>query len=186
MSHYNAQWEDQIKEFRKNRRLLVARGISFSVTRATVEAYIRVKLTKPNSVIFFWPPSSALLRNPAHHMGWVMLGFDQPSDARTAEVDLQNCELNSRQFRVDRASRTAYAPRSSRLRETAPTTAAPTIAAPTAPAPAPATAAPVIIAPSVTVVVVVAAAAPAATPANPPVQPPQDYDASARNPSDSI
>ncbi|KAG3183893.1 hypothetical protein PC129_g25321, partial [Phytophthora cactorum] len=107
MSLYNAQWEDQIKEFRKNRRLLVARGISFSVTRATVEAYIRVKLTKPNSVIFFWPPSSALLRNPARHMGWVVLGFDQRSDARTAEVDLQNCELNSRQFRVDRASRTA-------------------------------------------------------------------------------
>ncbi|KAF7548674.1 hypothetical protein G7Z17_g6900 [Cylindrodendrum hubeiense] len=69
MAPHNSQWEDQIKGFRKNRRLLVARGIPFSATRAAFETDLRAKLTKPDSVIFFWPspsPSSANYNNPAH------------------------------------------------------------------------------------------------------------------------
>lgn len=107
MAPYNPQWEDRIKDFRKNRRLLVARNIAFTATRAAVEADIRAKLTKPDSVIFLWPPSSPTYSNPTRHQGWVMLGFNQRPDVKTAEVDLKNYELRGRRVRIDRASRVA-------------------------------------------------------------------------------
>ncbi|WYZ35848.1 hypothetical protein EsH8_X_000495 [Colletotrichum jinshuiense] len=147
---YNAEWEDHIKVFRKNRRLLVARGIDFTGTRAAFEAGIRAKLTKPNSVIFLWPPS-ADNSNPTRHSGWVMLGFNQRPDVKTAEDDLKNHEFRGRPVRIDRASRVAYNSSSSGTQETnatmtptvgvPTTTAPPTTAAPTAPSTAPSTAA---------------------------------------------
>jgi hypothetical protein len=108
MAPHNTQWEDQIEGFRKNRRLLVARGIPFNATRAAFEADIRAKLVKPDSVIFLWPPPpSANCSNPTRHSGWVMLAFNQRPDAKTAEVNLKNNKFRGRRIRVERASRVA-------------------------------------------------------------------------------
>ncbi|KAM5370287.1 hypothetical protein ACJZ2D_008583 [Fusarium nematophilum] len=108
MAPYNAEWEGQIEGFRKNRRLLVARNINFKETRASFEANVRARLTKPDSVIFLWPPpSSPQYSNPTRHMGWVMLAFNQRSDVKTAEDDLTNYEFAGRQIRICRASKAA-------------------------------------------------------------------------------
>lgn len=106
MAPHNSHWEAQIEDYRKNRRLLVARNIDFKATRATFEADVRAKLTKPGSVIFLWPPpSSAQYSNPNRHSGWVMLAFNQRPDARTAEVDLKDYVFRNRPIRIDRAMR---------------------------------------------------------------------------------
>lgn len=102
---YNAEWEARIHVFRKNRRLLVARGIPFNKSRAAFETDVRAKLTKPGSVTFFWPPSNH--SNPNRHQGWVMLAFDERRDRETAETDLGNYKFGGRQIRVDRASKVA-------------------------------------------------------------------------------
>jgi hypothetical protein len=108
MSKHNQQWEDLLKGYRKNKRLLVARNIDFRATRAAVEADIRAKLTKPDSVIFLWPPPyAANYSNPTRHMGWMMLSFSQRPDAKTAEEDLKNYEFLGRQVSIKRASRVA-------------------------------------------------------------------------------
>ncbi|KAL6406980.1 hypothetical protein AUP68_09800 [Ilyonectria robusta] len=106
MAPHNSQWEAQIEDYRRNRRLLAARNIDFKASRATFEADVRAKLTKPGSVIFLWPPpSSAQYSNPNRHRGWVMLAFNQRPDARTAEVDLKDYVFRNRPIRVDRAMR---------------------------------------------------------------------------------
>ncbi|EQL01270.1 hypothetical protein G6O67_000816 [Ophiocordyceps sinensis] len=138
MAPRNAQWEAQIEGFRKNRRLLVARNIPFTATRAEFEADVRAKLTKPDSVTFLWPPSSPQYNNPTRHSGWLMLAFDKRPDAKAVEDDLENYMFCGRHITIDRASRVAYTSGSSGRRATAPTTAAPA----TAPATVPAIAAP--------------------------------------------
>lgn len=111
MAPYNAQWEAQIEVYRKNRRLLVARNIDFKATRAAFEADVRARLTKPDSVIFLWPPpSSAQYTNQNRHRGWVMLAFNQRPDARTVEGDLKDYVFRDRPIRIDRASRVAVSP----------------------------------------------------------------------------
>ncbi|KAH6972540.1 hypothetical protein BKA56DRAFT_677490 [Ilyonectria sp. MPI-CAGE-AT-0026] len=118
MAPHNLQGETQIEDYRRKRRLLVARNIDFKATRATFEADVRAKLTKPGSVIFLWPPpSSAQYSNPNRHRGWVMLGFNQRPDARTAEVDLKDYVFRNRPIRIDRAMR--HTPGSSRARTAA-------------------------------------------------------------------
>ncbi|KHO11262.1 hypothetical protein MAA_11077 [Metarhizium robertsii ARSEF 23] len=87
---YHAEWEEYIKHFRENRRLLVARNIDFNATRAEFEDHVRAKLTKPGSVIFLWPPAPAQYDNFNNHIGWMMLGFNHRPDARMAQNDLAN------------------------------------------------------------------------------------------------
>ncbi|KAM0462139.1 hypothetical protein ACHAO4_001335 [Trichoderma viride] len=58
MPRYNPQWENQIKGYRKNRVLLVAKSLPFNASTTQVESAIRARLTKPDSAIFLWPPGA--------------------------------------------------------------------------------------------------------------------------------
>ncbi|KAG8427608.1 hypothetical protein J3459_006533 [Metarhizium acridum] len=90
MAPYHTEWEEYVKPFRKNRRLLVARNIDFNATRAEFEDNVRAKLTKPGSVIFLWPPAPAQYNSLNKHTGSRMLGFNHRPDASTAQSDLEN------------------------------------------------------------------------------------------------
>ncbi|KAK1770067.1 hypothetical protein QBC33DRAFT_310691 [Phialemonium atrogriseum] len=137
MAPHNAQWEAQIEGLRKNRRLLVARGIPFNATRAAFETGLMAKLAKPNSINFLWPPpSSANYSNQTRHSGWVMLAFNQRTDIILAQADLKEYKFSGHRIKIDRAiSRVAYTSGSSTKRAAAPATTAPTIVAPTTTAP---------------------------------------------------
>jgi hypothetical protein len=101
---YNAEFEARIEVYRRQRRLLVARNIHF---RATPEAFMnacRAKLSRPQSVTFFWRAPD---RPYNTHNGWCMLAFELRDDRRQAEEDLENFEIRGRQVTVQRASRQA-------------------------------------------------------------------------------
>ncbi|KID86439.1 hypothetical protein MAJ_11171, partial [Metarhizium majus ARSEF 297] len=86
---YHAEWEEYIRPFRENRRLLVARNIDFNATRAEFQDHVRAKLTKPGSVIFLWPPAPAQYNNFNNHIGWMMLGSSAAAkSASTEQADL--------------------------------------------------------------------------------------------------
>ncbi|EHK46049.1 hypothetical protein TRIATDRAFT_308060 [Trichoderma atroviride IMI 206040] len=107
MPRYNPQWEDQIKGYRKNRVLLVAKSLPFSATTTQVESAIRARLTKPDSVTFLWPPGAT---RPNHHIGWVMLAFSRRPNTKMALEELQNFEILGRAVNVERAHRHARLP----------------------------------------------------------------------------
>ncbi|KAH7010036.1 hypothetical protein EDB80DRAFT_868556 [Ilyonectria destructans] len=165
MAPYNAQWEAQIEVYRKNRRLLVARNIDFKATRAAFEADVRARLTKPDSVIFLWPPpSSAQYTNQNRHRGWDYVFRDRP-------------------IRIDRASRVAHAPGASRAHADASTTAAAATTAPTTATPA---IAPAIVAPTTTAPTTAPPTAPATAARNLPAQPTPAHGTAAHNSPDSL
>ncbi|KKP04465.1 hypothetical protein THAR02_03409 [Trichoderma harzianum] len=109
MTSHNAQFENQIGVYARNRRCLVARNINFRATRAQFEASVRARLTNGDSVAFFWPPSSNVrfINNKKRHQGIVYLGFETRADARVAEQDLQNYVFSGRAINVFRATRYA-------------------------------------------------------------------------------
>lgn len=109
MAPRKAHFENHIEAYRRNRRCLVARNINFGSTRAQFEASVRVRLTKRDSVTFFWPPSTDVRfrHNKKRHQGYVFLGFETKSDAELAEQDLQNYVFSGRAVNVVRASREA-------------------------------------------------------------------------------
>ncbi|KAM0514560.1 hypothetical protein ACHAPE_006856 [Trichoderma viride] len=102
MPQSNLEWEDQIKGYRKNRLLLVAKSLHFGASTAAVETAIRARLTKPDSVTLMWPPGAT---SPNHHKGWVMLVFSGRPDTQMALGELQNLEIRGRAVNVERASR---------------------------------------------------------------------------------
>ncbi|EFY90415.1 hypothetical protein MAC_03661 [Metarhizium acridum CQMa 102] len=85
MAPYHTEWEEYVKPFRKNRRLLVARNIDFNATRAEFEDNVRAKLTKPGSVIFLWPPAPAQYNSLNKHTGSRMLGSSAAAESESTE-----------------------------------------------------------------------------------------------------
>ncbi|OPB42084.1 hypothetical protein A0O28_0032010 [Trichoderma guizhouense] len=145
--NYNAQFESQIASYRSNRRLLIAHNIEFRVIKTDFETIVRAALRQPNSVTFFWPPSTEVgFRNSrTRHQGYAMLEFQTRPDRQAAEEDLRNLVVGGRAVRITRSSRVAFAP--SGIQAAAPTAAvaptsadsasAPAAPAPTVPVPAP-------------------------------------------------
>ncbi|KAL6892129.1 hypothetical protein GGI43DRAFT_387003 [Trichoderma evansii] len=117
-------------------------SLHFGANTAAVEATIRARLTKPDSVIFLWPPGAT---RSDRHISWVMLGFGRRPDVQVALEDLKNLELLGRPVKVERASRQAFLPRPSPSPSREAARTATTTAAASAPTPAPATAAPATI-----------------------------------------
>ncbi|CAH0051569.1 unnamed protein product [Clonostachys solani] len=124
MEQAKSAFEDQIAAFRSNRKMIRINQIPFKATRIAFESALREKLSNSDSPRFFWPPvDKAKLNNPARHLGWVMVGFDQRDQCRQA----------------DRASRVAFTSGSSGKRKrpadseeastTAPSVAGPSFAA---------------------------------------------------------
>ncbi|KAK1633691.1 hypothetical protein BDP81DRAFT_69856 [Colletotrichum phormii] len=55
---------------RKNRKLLMVKGLPFAETRNQVEAFLKSKLNKPDSANFHWPPSKDPRQSlPSSHHG---------------------------------------------------------------------------------------------------------------------
>ncbi|OIW30159.1 hypothetical protein CONLIGDRAFT_644173 [Coniochaeta ligniaria NRRL 30616] len=161
----NRQWDDLVGPMARSGRLLVARSLHFRVTRPQVEASIRARLSRPDSVRFFWPREDHS-RTPVNrlgarynncHRGFVMLGFDVRDDARTAENELANLVIRDRPVTIQRVSKHAFMAPSSGRQQSSATSAEPamptrfdtqtpmsqtniaTTVAPTLAAPAPAT-----------------------------------------------
>ncbi|KAK6222990.1 hypothetical protein QIS74_03835 [Colletotrichum tabaci] len=143
MVHCDDQFEEQIKEYRKARRLLFLRNLNFKADRAEIEAIVLAKLTSPDSAKFFWPPARpGQFTYPNRHTGSVMVGFNQRPDARAAEGELTGLEIRGRPVVLDRAAKSMN-PEHRNNPAAAPNFPAPTSAALAIPAlpPPPATAA---------------------------------------------
>ncbi|OPB42089.1 hypothetical protein A0O28_0032060 [Trichoderma guizhouense] len=142
MASHNAQFENQIGGYARNRRCLVASNINFRATRAQFEASVRARLTNGDSVTFFWPPSSNVrfINNKKRHQGLVYLGFETRADARVAEQDLQNYVFSGRAINVFRATRYASSELAQATAAPAATTSTTAIATRLPPPPPPPTA----------------------------------------------
>lgn len=89
MKQERSAYEDQLTTFRSNRKLIRINKIPFKVTRYAFENALREKLSKSESPRFFWPPvDRTKLRNPARHLGWIMVGFDQRDQCKEALSEL--------------------------------------------------------------------------------------------------
>ncbi|KAI5458785.1 hypothetical protein BGZ63DRAFT_392040 [Mariannaea sp. PMI_226] len=89
---------------RSQRQLLVAKKIPFEFTCSEFEQACCTKLSKPQTVKFFWRK----VEKPWHkHRGWVMLGFRLRSDCRLAEEELKSFEFHGQAITIERASRVA-------------------------------------------------------------------------------
>ncbi|KAK3181895.1 hypothetical protein K4F52_006799 [Lecanicillium sp. MT-2017a] len=86
MAPYDAQFESLIQHDRQRRRLLIARGIKFSAATTDFKNFCRAKLTRPESVTFFWQEANNAWST---HRGWAMLGFSTRPDCNLAEQELQ-------------------------------------------------------------------------------------------------
>ena len=101
MSGYNEQFESQIKVYRKRQRLLVAKSIHFRAPCADFKAACRAKLSKPETVKFFWRDGQdSWMKNP----GWAMLGFETRPDRKQAEDELKQFGFRGRDIKIQRAS----------------------------------------------------------------------------------
>ncbi|TQN69814.1 hypothetical protein CSHISOI_05755 [Colletotrichum shisoi] len=106
MVHCDEQFEEQIKEYRKTRRLFFLRNLNFKADRAKIEAIVLAKLTSPDSAKFFWPPARpGQFTYPNRHTGSVMVGFNHRPDARAAEGELTGLEIHGRPVILDRAAK---------------------------------------------------------------------------------
>lgn len=113
MAARNQEFEQQLAQFRANRRLLTALNLPVGARRDAVQSAIRTSLSDPSSVTFFWPPIPSdrpvwIRNDPRHHIGWVMLGFSLRTKARAAENDLRNLKINGRAINIQRAHRVSY------------------------------------------------------------------------------
>ncbi|VUC31788.1 unnamed protein product [Clonostachys rosea] len=89
MANSNAAFEQLIRGFRKNRRLLTINNISFKATRTEFETAAREKCHKPDTLTFFWPPTEAKYSNP-RHKGSVHLGLQDRTDAARILSEFQD------------------------------------------------------------------------------------------------
>lgn len=98
---YVEEFEAELEQHRRDRRVLYARNIPFAIAPRHFEADARARLSHQDSVTFHWPPPRSpwypvrpLLRGwipmPDQHTGYVMLVFDTRANRQTAETELGN------------------------------------------------------------------------------------------------
>ncbi|KFA65953.1 hypothetical protein S40285_09978 [Stachybotrys chlorohalonatus IBT 40285] len=124
------EFEVRIKQHREMQRLLKFGNIHFKAKPGCFVRQVRHRLSRPDSVQFFWRPAD----NPEkkkQHCGYVMAAFDSKANMRIVKTELRGLKINGREITITSASRWAIG-----FATVASTTGAPTGAAPIAPAPA--------------------------------------------------
>lgn len=89
--HYDGQWEETLRPYREQKRLLNLSNLSFSVKSNEIEAMCRTKLSVVLEKALWKTPN-----NSRQHNGWCNLVFESTTDRDTALCELQGLLLLGR------------------------------------------------------------------------------------------
>jgi len=87
-----------ILPFCREKLLLVVTGVDPSCSPGLFQYNLSYHLSKPDSVIYFWPPIGP--EKVRRHQGWLYMGFEDRNDLMLAEQELKSFCFPGHQLHV--------------------------------------------------------------------------------------